>query len=75
MPNGGKIEVGCKDDGDGIVGWVKDYGTGIPADVLPKIFDYAFTTKGERGSGLGLSICKDIIDNHQGKHHRRDRNG
>lgn len=64
--NGGKIEIGCKDDGDSVVGWVKDYGTGIPADVLPRIFEYAFTTKGERGSGLGLSICKDIIDSHKG---------
>lgn len=66
LQGGGKIEIGCKDDGDSVIGWVKDHGTGIPSDALPHIFEYAFTTKGERGSGLGLSICKDIMDSHQG---------
>jgi signal transduction histidine kinase len=47
---------------------VRDSGPGIPADVLPRIFDAFFTTKprGE-GSGLGLHICRKIIDRHQGR--------
>jgi len=67
MPNGGQVEVGCKNaEDDKVLIWVKDTGTGIPAEVLPRIFDFAFTTKGEKGSGLGLAISKQIIEGHQG---------
>lgn len=44
---------------------VEDSGPGIPADVLPRIFDSLFTTK-ESGTGLGLSYCKDIVEQHGG---------
>jgi len=40
---------------------VKDDGPGMPADVLPNVFTPLFTTK-RAGSGLGLPICKKIID-------------
>lgn len=46
---------------------IADTGGGIPADVLPRIFDFAFTTKGDRGSGLGLSISRQIIEAHGGE--------
>jgi PAS domain S-box-containing protein len=42
----------------------EDSGGGVPAHVLPKIFDPFVTTK-ERGSGLGLSICRGIADAHR----------
>jgi signal transduction histidine kinase len=48
---------------------VIDTGTGIPADVLPRVFDPFFSTKDEghgSGLGLGLAICKRIIDQHHG---------
>ncbi len=67
MPKGGTIEVGCEESGPSVTLWVKDHGTGIKPEVLPKIFDYAFTTKAENGSGLGLSISKDIMEKHHGK--------
>jgi signal transduction histidine kinase len=67
MVGGGKMEVGCADKEGAVFFWVKDTGSGIPPEVLPKIFDYAFTTKGEKGSGLGLSISKQLIENHGGK--------
>ena len=42
--------------------WVRDTGPGIPAVVLPKIFDPYFTTKGPRqGTGLGLNIVQRLI--------------
>jgi signal transduction histidine kinase len=44
---------------------ISDSGPGIPLDVLPKIFEPLFTTK-QRGTGLGLSSCKNIIEQHGG---------
>jgi signal transduction histidine kinase/CheY-like chemotaxis protein len=44
---------------------IKDYGTGIPEELLQKIFDPYFTTKKD-GSGLGLSTVYSIIKNHSG---------
>ena len=52
---------------------ISDTGPGIPAKVLPKIFQPFFTTKhsnrtGQRkGTGLGLSICKQIVEHHAGR--------
>jgi len=46
---------------------IRDTGEGIPADLLPKVFDPFFTTKDVgKGSGLGLFIVHEIIDEHDG---------
>jgi signal transduction histidine kinase len=45
---------------------VKDSGDGIDPDILPKLFS-KFTTKSYHGTGLGLYICKGIIEAHGGK--------
>ena len=56
-----------------VVLMVRDNGGGIPKDLLPKIFDKFFTTKsgpdasGKGGTGLGLSACKQIIEEHKGR--------
>ena len=44
---------------------IQDQGTGIPEELLPRIFDPYFTTKGE-GSGLGLATTHSIISRHGG---------
>ncbi len=45
---------------------VSDNGKGIPLELQPKIFNSFFSTKGRRGTGLGLSLVKKIIDAHAG---------
>jgi len=47
---------------------ISDSGCGIPPDIMTKVFDPGFTTKGVGvGTGLGLAICYRIVANHQGK--------
>jgi len=45
---------------------VRDTGMGIAADILPKLFS-KFVTNSKKGTGLGLYICKGIIEAHGGK--------
>jgi two-component system C4-dicarboxylate transport sensor histidine kinase DctB len=46
---------------------VEDNGVGIAAADLPRVFMPLFTTKPERGAGLGLSIVRRVVDDHHGK--------
>jgi signal transduction histidine kinase len=46
---------------------VRDDGEGIGPEHLPHLFDAFFTTKGSRGTGLGLACCKKIIESHHGR--------
>jgi signal transduction histidine kinase len=47
---------------------IRDHGPGIPADIMPLVMNPFFTTKGQQGTGLGLGICKEIIQlEHQGE--------
>jgi len=45
---------------------IADNGPGIPAEVLPQLFQPFFTTKGENGTGLGLWVSRGIIAKHNG---------
>lgn len=45
---------------------VTDDGTGMPEDVRAKIFNLFFSTKGKRGTGIGLSATKKIVEDHGG---------
>jgi len=75
MPGGGRLILKLSHDrqNDMIDMVVRDFGCGIPPDKLPRIFDSYFTTKsgpdasGKGGTGLGLSMCCDIIESHHGR--------
>lgn len=69
-PRGGRIRVQARGDPEDR-GWavvaVEDTGSGIPADVLPRVFEPFVTTKeGGRGTGLGLPISRDLVRAHGG---------
>jgi PAS domain S-box-containing protein len=65
MPNGGTITINSKQANSSVDITFADTGTGIPAEILPKIFSPLFTTKAQ-GMGFGLAICKRIIEAHGG---------
>ncbi|MGR3176936.1 MAG: response regulator [Candidatus Anammoxibacter sp.] len=63
----GVISVRTRRDGDNIVIEIEDSGSGMTDDVKAKVFDPFFTTKPVgQGTGMGLSICHDIIQQHKG---------
>ena len=67
MKEGGKLTLTTTIESDRLKVEIIDSGSGIPTEIKDKIFEAFFTTKpmGE-GSGLGLHICKNIIDKHNG---------
>ncbi len=70
-PSGGEIKITLQDLDDTVYFTIRDTGIGIPEQDLPKIFDRFYRVDKARsrmdgGSGLGLSICKHIVDRHHG---------
>jgi two-component system cell cycle sensor histidine kinase/response regulator CckA len=77
MPDGGNIEISAKNvsfeknshlqlqDGPYVKISIRDFGVGIPAEILPRIFDPFYTTK-MKGHGLGLATCYSIVNRHGG---------
>ena len=61
----GLTETGIKQEAGATV-LIADDGAGIPAEVRPHLFQPFFTTKGERGTGLGLWVSRGIITKHGG---------
>jgi PAS domain S-box-containing protein len=60
------LTVYTRHDGNAVEIAVSDTGGGIPADLMPKLFDAFFTTKKE-GIGLGLAIAHSIVETHGGR--------
>ncbi|MCA9263216.1 MAG: sensor histidine kinase [Planctomycetales bacterium] len=75
MPNGGELRIRLTHDAaeNTVNLQIRDTGSGIPQDQLPRIFDAFFSTKrgpdatGRGGTGLGLCACRDIIQAHGGR--------
>jgi signal transduction histidine kinase len=68
-PRGGRVDVEIAHDDSAARLTVRDTGSGIPADELPRIWDRLFRgdrSRTERGLGLGLSLVKAIVEAHGG---------
>jgi signal transduction histidine kinase len=64
---GGAVTIKISDRDNEVLVSVKDTGIGIPEDHLPYIFDAFYRAGNSKGSGLGLSIAKAIIEGHGGR--------
>lgn len=66
-PDAGTVELCAGSNGKSYTLTVKDHGVGIPPEDREKIFDIFFTTKpAGAGCGIGLAVCKSIVDLHRG---------
>ncbi|HCI71720.1 MAG TPA: hypothetical protein DHV30_14465 [Balneola sp.] len=71
-PNDGIIKISAKKSKDEVVVSISDSGVGIKSDLIPMIFkmDSYISTEGtdqEQGTGIGLSLCREMIARHNGK--------
>jgi signal transduction histidine kinase len=66
MGDSGKIHLQGRMDHEHLVVALKDTGVGMGPEVLERIFDPFYTTKGKKGTGLGLPIVKTIVEAHRG---------
>jgi signal transduction histidine kinase len=69
-PEGGEVSISTEEKGDKIFIKINDTGTGIAADKLEKLFSLnkqsSKGTAGEKGSGLGLMLCKELVELNKG---------
>lgn len=64
----GLVSIKTRRDGDNVEVVVSDNGQGIPADKISRIFEPFYTTKDPGvGTGLGLTVCHQVITRHGGK--------
>jgi signal transduction histidine kinase len=61
MTKGGSLEITCEVSGDKILISFKDNGEGISEENMGKMFQPLYTTKA-KGIGLGMTICKNLIE-------------
>jgi signal transduction histidine kinase len=67
--SGGRVRIGAAREGADVRFWVSDTGAGIAEEALRHIFDrfWQASASDRRGAGLGLPICKGIVEAHGGK--------
>jgi signal transduction histidine kinase len=64
-----------RDDGDYLIFDIIDTGVGMDKQVLENMFDLFFSSKGHRGTGLGLFVAHRIVTQHQGTIHVSSQKG
>jgi len=68
MPNGGKLTARLYEQDNQVHAEIEDDGTGIPDDIKYKVFEPFVTTKNsDKGTGLGLNLCRRIIKQYSGE--------
>ncbi|MBI1963588.1 MAG: response regulator [Candidatus Rokubacteria bacterium] len=67
MPDGGTLTIATRHERGAVVVTVADTGVGMSETVRQRIFEPFFSTKGEAGSGLGLSMSYSIVRRHGGE--------
>ncbi|MFQ6095352.1 MAG: CHASE4 domain-containing protein [Candidatus Bathyarchaeia archaeon] len=65
MPNGGQLTIGASKTEETASISIQDTGAGIPKENMDKLFQPLFTTK-SKGTGLGLAVCKRLVEAHDG---------
>jgi len=68
---GGRFRVSCRSEHEQVVIDLQDSEPGVPAELVPRLFERFYRVDGSRnrdsgGAGLGLAICKSIVDAHRG---------
>jgi CheY-like chemotaxis protein/two-component sensor histidine kinase len=66
LPWGGQIRISTADEGGDVVVRIRDTGIGMDEETRQRAFDPFFSTKSERGTGLGLSVARGIVTRHRG---------
>ena len=65
MPEGDRLTISAREGDKFLEVEISDTGCGIPREAIGKIFDPLFTTRA-KGIGLGLAVCKAVIERHKG---------
>ena len=74
MPQGGSLTIASKQSGDSVDITFSDTGSGMPQEIMENLWAPLVTTKA-KGMGLGLAICKRLIDAHGGSNSVESRAG
>lgn len=67
MPDGGKLQLSAALDGERVRVDLKVTGLGMSPEVADRIFEPLFSTKGEKGTGMGLAVAAGIVREHDGE--------
>ena len=75
MPEGGTLRVATGTQGERVTVEVADTGVGMSEEVRGRIFEPLFTTKGDKGTGMGLAVSQGIVQEHGGLIEARSQEG
>ena len=66
IKNKGEIWIETYEEQDQVCVSIEDSGSGVPPNIQEQIFDSFFTTKDQYGTGIGLAVCKRVMEEHEG---------